>query len=99
MLQQDTPDDYVISTGETHSVREFAEIAFAHVGLDYREFVVQDERYMRPAEVDLLIGDPTHARQTLGWERIIDFPSLVQKMVDADLELLRRRTTTELARA
>src|SRR3954471_24262784 len=68
MLQQDQPDDYVIATGETHSVREFAEIAFASVGLDYREYVIQDERFMRPAEVDLLIGDPTKARERLGWE-------------------------------
>ena len=64
MLQQDQPDDYVISTGETHSVQEFAEIAFGHVGLDYRDYVVQDERFMRPAEVDLLIGDPTKARES-----------------------------------
>src|SRR5205085_12515112 len=67
MLQQGQPDDYVIATGETHSVRELAEIAFGHVGLDYREHIVQDERHMRPAEVDLLIGDPGHARERLGW--------------------------------
>ena len=89
MLQQDEPDDYVISTGETHSVREFAEIAFAHVGLDYRDFVVQDERFMRPAEVDLLIGDPTKAREKLGWRPGFDFPMLVAQMVDADLALVR----------
>jgi GDPmannose 4,6-dehydratase len=91
MLQRDQPDDFVIATGETHSVRELAEIAFAHVGLDYREYVVQDERFMRPAEVDLLIGDPTKARERLGWRPTVDFPTLVQRMVDADLELLRAR--------
>jgi GDPmannose 4,6-dehydratase len=88
MLQQDQPDDYVISTGETHSVRELAEIAFAHVGLDYRDYVVQDERHMRPAEVDLLIGDPTHAREKLGWQPVVDFQTLVRRMVDADLSLV-----------
>ena len=90
MLQQDEPDDYVVSTGETHSVQEFAEIAFDYVGLDYREYVVQDERFMRPAEVDLLIGDPSKAREKLGWRPSIDFPSLVQQMVDADLQLVGR---------
>jgi GDPmannose 4,6-dehydratase len=97
MLQQDQPDDYVISTGETHTVREFAEIAFAHVGLDYHEYVVQDERFMRPAEVDLLIGDPTKARQTLGWQPSFDFPTLVQRMVDADLTLVQTRQTRPVA--
>jgi GDPmannose 4,6-dehydratase len=97
MLQQDQPDDYVISTGETHTVREFAEIAFAHVGLDYHEYVVQDERFMRPAEVDLLIGDPTKARQTLGWKPSVDFPTLVQRMVDADLTLVQTRQTRPVA--
>jgi len=90
MLQQDTPDDYVVATGETHSVREFAELAFGVVGLDYREYVVLDEAFMRPAEVDLLIGDPTKARETLGWTPSVDFPTLVQKMVEADLEHTRR---------
>jgi GDPmannose 4,6-dehydratase len=88
MLQQDQPEDYVIATGETHSVRELAEIAFAHVGLDYRDYVVQDERHMRPAEVDLLIGDPTHAREKLGWQPAVDFQTLVRRMVDADLALV-----------
>jgi GDPmannose 4,6-dehydratase len=97
MLQQDQPDDYVISTGETHTVREFAEIAFAHVGLDYRDYVVQDERFMRPAEVDLLIGDPTKARQKLDWRPSFDFPTLVQRMVDADLELVRIRQEQPVA--
>ncbi len=91
MLQQDRADDYVVSTGETHAVREWAEIAFAHVGLDYRDHVVQDDRLMRPAEVDLLIGDPSKARQQLGWKPSIDFPTLIQRMVDADLELVRAR--------
>jgi GDPmannose 4,6-dehydratase len=97
MLQQDEPDDYVISTGETHSVREFAEIAFAHVGLDYRDYVVQDERFMRPAEVDLLIGDPSKARKRLGWHPSFDFPTLVQRMVDADLALVRARQGQPIA--
>src|SRR3954465_15406478 len=91
MLQQDQPDDYVVATGETHSVREFCEIAFNHVGLNYQDHVVMDERYVRPAEVDLLIGDPSKARQTLKLHPSIDFPMLVREMVDADLELLRTR--------
>jgi GDPmannose 4,6-dehydratase len=91
MLQQDHPDDFVIATGETHSVREFVEIAFGHVGLNFEEYVVLDERFVRPAEVDLLIGDPSKARETLTWEPSIDFPTLVQRMVDADLELLNAR--------
>jgi GDPmannose 4,6-dehydratase len=91
MLQQDRPDDYVIATGETHSVREFCGIAFSHVGLNFQDHVVLDERYMRPAEVDLLIGDSSKARATLSWHPSIDFPKLVQEMVDADLELLRTR--------
>jgi GDPmannose 4,6-dehydratase len=97
MLQQDQPDDFVIATGETHSVREFAEIAFSYVGLDYQDYVVLDERHMRPAEVDLLIGDPTHARQTLGWQPTIDFTTLVQRMVDADLALAKARTLHPVA--
>lgn len=88
MLQQDKPESYVIGMGETHSVREFCEIAFGHVGLDYREFVVQDERFYRPAEVDLLISDPTKARTQLGWEPSVTFKDLVTMMVDADMERL-----------
>ncbi|NWG33901.1 MAG: GDP-mannose 4,6-dehydratase [Chloroflexi bacterium] len=88
MLQQDKPDSYVIGMGETHSVREFCEIAFAHLGLDYRDFVVQDERFYRPAEVDLLISDPSKARTQLGWEPSVSFKELVKMMVDADLERL-----------
>ena len=86
MLQQDTPDNFVIGMGETHSVREFCEIAFSHVDLDYKEFVVQDERFYRPAEVDLLISDPTKARTELGWEPAVSFKELVTMMVDADIE-------------
>ena len=86
MLQQDEPDSYVIGMGETHSVREFCEIAFGHVGLDYKEFVIQDERFYRPAEVDLLISDPTKARTALGWEPAVSFKELVTMMVDADME-------------
>ena len=86
MLQQDTPDNFVIGMGETHSVREFCEIAFSHVDLDYKEFVVQDERFYRPAEVDLLISDPTKARTELGWEPAVSFKELVTMMVDADME-------------
>jgi len=91
MLQQETPGDYVIGTGETHSVREFCEEAFGHVGLDYKEFVVQDPRFYRPAEVDLLVSDPTKARQVLGWEPRVSFKELVKMMVDADLERLKVR--------
>jgi len=88
MLQQDKPGSFVIGMGETHSVREFCEIAFGHVGLDYKEFIVQDERFYRPAEVDLLISDPTRARTELGWEPAVSFKELVTMMVDADMERL-----------
>jgi GDPmannose 4,6-dehydratase len=88
MLQQDEPDDYVIATNETHSVREFCEIAFGHAGLHYEDHVVMDERFMRPAEVDLLIGDPAKAEKVLGWHRRTNFQDLVTMMVDADLALL-----------
>ncbi|MFN8463865.1 MAG: GDP-mannose 4,6-dehydratase [Anaerolineales bacterium] len=88
MLQQDEPDNFVIGMGETHSVREFCEIAFGHAGLDYKEYVVQDERFYRPAEVDLLISDPTKARATLGWEPSVTFKELVTMMVDADIKRL-----------
>ena len=88
MMQQDKPDNYVIGMGEDHSVREFCEIAFAHVGLDYKEFVVQDEKFYRPAEVDLLIADPSKARAVLGWEPAVGFKELVTMMVDADMERL-----------
>jgi GDPmannose 4,6-dehydratase len=85
MLQQDEPDDYVIATHETWSVRELCEQAFSCVGLDYRDFVKHDNRYDRPAEVDLLIGDPAKARERLGWEPTVRFKQLVEMMVDADL--------------
>lgn len=85
-LQQDVPDDYVIATGETHSVREFVEAAFAHVGIsDWSRHVRQDERFMRPAEVDHIVGDPSRAREVLGWKPRVSFVELVQMMVDADL--------------
>jgi GDPmannose 4,6-dehydratase len=89
MLQQDEPDDFVVATGETHSVREFCELAFGEVGLDYKDYVVQDERFMRPAEVDLLIGDPSKARNVLGWQPKTSFPELVRSMVQADIALLK----------
>ena len=85
MLQQEIPDSYVIGMGETHSVREFCEIAFSHVDLDYKDYVVVDERFYRPAEVDLLISDPTKARTQLKWEPAFTFNELVTKMVDSDL--------------
>lgn len=86
MLQQDKPDDFVVATGETHTVRELVEIAFAHVDLDWREFVVQDPALIRPAEVDLLVGDASKARQVLGWEPATSFVELVRMMVDTDLD-------------
>ena len=88
MLQQDEPDDYVIATGETHSVREFLQLAFDHVGLDWEKYVVIDEKFFRPAEVDLLVGDATKAREKLGWVPKTSFENLVQLMVDADIDLL-----------
>ena len=88
MLQQDAPDDYVVATGQTHPVREFCEVAFGHAGLDWEEFVKVDERFFRPAEVELLVGDPTKAREKLGWSLQTPFADLVCMMVDADLALL-----------
>ncbi len=88
MLQQDVPDDYILATGETHTVREFCEIAFQHVGLDYQQYVKVDERFVRPAEVDLLLGDPTKAKTVLGWEPKVSFQQLVEMMIDADLARL-----------
>ena len=90
MLQADTPDDYVIATGETHSVREFLEHAFGHVELDWERYVELDPRYERPTEVDLLIGDPRKAKRDLGWAPRVKFEELVQIMVDADLEVARK---------
>ncbi len=89
MLQQDEPGDYVVCSGETHSVREFCELAFAHLGMDYRDFVVIDEAFFRPAEVDMLVGDPGRATAQLGWHREVGFQDLVAMMVDADLDLLQ----------
>jgi GDPmannose 4,6-dehydratase len=89
MLQQDEPDDYVIATGEQHTVREFAETAFSHVGLDYRNHVVLDPQFLRPAEVELLLGDATKARQKLGWTCQVKFKELVHEMVEADLQSLK----------
>jgi GDPmannose 4,6-dehydratase len=89
MLQQEQPDDYVVGTGETHSVEEFVQIAFDHVGLDWRRHVVVDPAFYRPAEVDLLLGDPSKAQRVLGWRREVSFPQLVTMMVDADLEAAR----------
>ncbi|MDO9695457.1 MAG: GDP-mannose 4,6-dehydratase [Candidatus Latescibacteria bacterium] len=90
MLQQDEPDDYVISSGQTHSVRDFCEAAFGHVGLDWQQHVVVDPRFHRPAEVSLLLGDHAKARAKLGWEPEVSFQSLVQLMVDADLERVQQ---------
>jgi GDPmannose 4,6-dehydratase len=89
MLQADSPRDYVIATGETYSVRDLCRVAFAHVDLDYRDYVVQDARFFRPAEVDLLVGDASRAAKDLGWEPNVNFAQLVAMMVDADLERLR----------
>jgi GDPmannose 4,6-dehydratase len=85
MLQHDVPEDFVIATGEAHSVREFCDAAFGHVGLDYRDYVVIDDRFFRPSEVDYLLGDPSKARSVLGWEPVTKFEGLVTSMVDADL--------------
>ena len=90
MLQQERPDDYVVGTGETHSVQQLCEAAFSHVGLDWRDYVVQDPRFMRPAEVDLLVADPSKAKRTLGWEPEVSFEQLIGMMVDADIALLKK---------
>jgi GDPmannose 4,6-dehydratase len=90
MLQQGQPDDYVVATGRTHSVRELVEAAFGHVGLDWTKYVVQDPALIRPAEVDLLVGDPSKARRVLGWQPEVDFQGLVRMMVEADLERLAK---------
>ena len=91
ILQHDIPDDFVLATGEMHSVREFLEVAFSAVGLDWRDYVTHDERFDRPSEVDVLLGDPTKARTQLGWEPKIDFDTLVKMMVESDLALVRRQ--------
>ena len=95
MLQQEYPDDYVVGTGETHSVRELCEVAFSHAGLDWQDYVVQDPRFMRPAEVDLLVADPSKARRMLGWKQAVSFRELTEMMVDSDLDLLRQEHRLE----
>lgn len=90
MLQQDKPDDFVIASGETHSVKELVEIAFSHVGLDYRNFVVLDKHFLRPAEVDLLCGDFSKAKKILGWQPRVHFAELIKMMVDADMALVKK---------
>ncbi|OYT70850.1 MAG: GDP-mannose 4,6-dehydratase [Chloracidobacterium sp. CP2_5A] len=97
MLQQESPDDYVIATGEAHSVREFLEAAFARVALDWRDYVEIDPRYFRPAEVDHLLGDASKARERLGWQPRVSFAALVARMVDHDLELARREAIVRAA--
>jgi len=96
MLQQETPDDYVIATNETHSIREFLDVSFGHAGLDWKKHVEIDARYFRPAEVELLIGDYTKAKKQLGWEPRTRFADLARLMVDADIELLRRHRAGEI---
>src|SRR5438034_11569773 len=95
ILHHAAGDDFVLATGETHTVREFLEEAFSHVDLDWKEFVKHDPRYERPAEVDLLIGDPSKAKKILGWEPKVRFRELVRIMVDADMELLSQKTLRE----
>ncbi len=90
MLQQDEPDDYVIATGKTHSVRELCVVTFSYLGLDYRDYVVSDPKFYRPAEVDQLVGDASKARRVLGWEPRVSFEELIHMMVDADMEALQR---------
>ena len=90
MLQQDKPDDYVVATGETYSIRELLEVAFGQVDLDYRDHVEFDTRYTRPSEVDVLLGDPSKAKKVLGWEPEVNFEGLIKMMMDHDLELARR---------
>jgi len=94
MLQQDKPEDYVVATGETHSVREFLQIAFSHVGLNYEDYVVVDPAFIRPAEVDLLLGDPTKAKTQMGWKPEVSFEQLVTMMVDADMARQRGENVT-----
>jgi len=89
MLQQSEPDDYVVATGETHSVREFVEIAFGAAGLDWKKYVVLDPKFLRPAEVELLVGDPAKAKKKLGWEPKVSFRELIKMMVDADIKGLK----------
>lgn len=96
MLQQEQPDDYVIATGETHSVREFLEEAFSHAGLEWEKYVKIDPRYFRPSEVELLIGDASKAKEKLGWEPKVHFKDLVRIMVDADVEVLQKKLSGKI---
>jgi GDPmannose 4,6-dehydratase len=89
MLQQDRPDDYVVGTGRTHSVRELCQAAFGHVGLNWEDYVVVDPQFVRPAEVDLLVGDAAKSKRVLGWEPKVSFEELIAMMVEADLDALR----------
>ena len=98
MLQEEQPDDYVIATGESHSVRDFLDLAFGRLDLDWKKYVEIDPRYFRPAEVDVLQGDATKARTRLGWKARVSFQDLVARMVDHDLELARVESTVEHAR-
>lgn len=98
MMQTDKPDDYVIATGETHSIRDFLDEAFGHLDLDWNKYVEIDPRYFRPTEVDLLLGDATKAREALGWKPKVDFKELVRLMVDSDLELARHELEAKKAR-
>ena len=98
ILQHDKPDDFVLATGEMHSVREFLEVAFSEVGLDWRDFVTYDKRYIRPSEVDQLMGDASKARRELGWEPKVRFRELVKMMVDSDLLLARGQAAAQLAK-
>jgi GDPmannose 4,6-dehydratase len=93
MLQQDEPDDYVIATGQTHSVEDFVKTAFSHVDLDYKKYVVTDPRFVRPAEVDLLLGDASYAQKRLGWGSTVTFAELVKMMVDTDIKRLSEGTS------
>jgi GDPmannose 4,6-dehydratase len=90
MLQQENPDNYVVGTGKTYSVRVLCKAAFGYLNLDWQEFVVQDPKFYRPAEVDLLVSDPSKARQALGWEPTVSFDELIHMMVDADLKALKK---------
>jgi len=91
MLQREEPDDFVIGTGETHAVREFCDIAFGYAGLDYKDYVVQDPRFYRPAEVDLLVADPSKSHEKLGWKPSVNFEGLIEMMVEADLKALQHQ--------
>jgi GDPmannose 4,6-dehydratase len=99
MLQQDQPDDYVVGSGKTHTVQEFVEIAFSRVGLDWQDFVVVDPKFLRPAEVDLLLADSTKARTRLGWQPHVSFEDLVHMMVDADVATLQATMDQPIRRA